>query len=61
MPSHVDVADNSLGTLVHDAIYSIARSPVFAQRHEVAIYMFAHALNNELSLGTLAMLGAILP
>jgi hypothetical protein len=35
--SQVDVADNSHGILVHDAIYSIARSPVFAQRHEVAI------------------------
>jgi hypothetical protein len=55
-----DVADNSLGTLVRDAIYSIARSPVFAQRHEVAIYV-ARPLNNELTLGTLAMLGAILP
>ena len=38
--SQLDVADNSLGTLVHDAICSIARSPVFAQRHEVAIYMW---------------------
>lgn len=43
MLSQVDVADNSLGTLARDAIYSTARSLVFAQRHEVTIYTLAHA------------------
>ena len=32
----VDVADSSLDILVHDAIYSTARSPVSAPRHENA-------------------------
>lgn len=61
----IDAADSSLDTPVHDAIYSIARSPVFAQRHEDLSTATAtramYTYKRPITLGTLAMLGAILP
>ena len=59
--SRTDVADSSPVIHVHDAIYSIARSSVFAQRHERAAHMWFVYLSIVSPLGTRAMLGAILP
>lgn len=59
--SRTDVADSSHVIRVHDAIYSIARSSVFAQRHETAAYMWFVYLSIVSPLGTRAMLRAILP
>ena len=47
--SRIDVDDSSLDILVHDAICSIARSSVFAQRHETAACMwFSYLSTNSL-------------
>jgi hypothetical protein len=54
-----DVADSSQDTPAHGATYSIARSPVFAQRYDHPI--ITNAPFFSLTLGTLTMFGAILP
>ena len=46
--SRIDVDDSFLDILVHDAICSIARSSVFAQRHETAAHISLSYLSTNL-------------